>query len=55
MTALIYGFIQVGAEGRGDGAALLGFVAAVVLLAAFVAIGSARSSRSCRYACSNVA
>jgi len=38
MTALVYGFIRAGAEGWGDGAAILAFVVAVVLIAGFVAI-----------------
>ncbi len=38
MTALVYGFIRAGAQGWGDGVAVLAFVAAAVLLAAFVAI-----------------
>ncbi len=38
MAALVYGFIRAGAEGWGDGLAVLAFIAAVVLLAAFVAI-----------------
>ena len=38
MTALVYGFIRAGAEGWADGLAVAAFIAAAVLLAAFVAI-----------------
>ena len=37
-TALVYGFIRAGAEGWADGLAVAAFIAAAVLLAAFVAI-----------------
>ena len=38
MTALVYGFIRAGADGWGDGLAVVAFITAVGLLAAFVMI-----------------